>query len=48
VWDWKRKWYQKNGFILGKTLFTSEDDDRGGLDSTKLKDSALRIKAVID
>ena len=35
-WEWKRQWYQKNGFIDGKTMFASEDDDRGGLDSTTL------------
>ena len=32
-WEWKRQWYIKNGFIEGQTMFTSADDDRGGLDS---------------
>ncbi|MBU3679559.1 MAG: hypothetical protein FGM32_08125 [Candidatus Kapabacteria bacterium] len=35
-WDWKNDWYTKNGFKLGKNLFTSEDDDRGALDSDKI------------
>jgi hypothetical protein len=43
-WDWKRHWYEANGFVLGRTLFTSEDDERGGLDSTTLKQTALTVK----
>jgi ATP-dependent exoDNAse (exonuclease V) alpha subunit len=35
-WEWKRAWYLRNGFVEGKTLFTSQDDERGGLDSQAL------------
>lgn len=46
-WEWKRQWYRKNGFTEGKTLFTSHDDERGGLDSADLKKTALAIKALL-
>lgn len=46
-WDWKRDWYHKNGFVLGKSLFTSTEDDRNGLDSAELKKTALSIKALL-
>jgi ATP-dependent exoDNAse (exonuclease V) alpha subunit len=47
-WEWKRAWYQKNGFAESKTLFTSVEEDGKGLDSTELRETALRIKALID
>ena len=47
-WEWKRQWYKTNGYIEGDTLFTSEDDDRGGLDSTTIKETALKIKALLE
>jgi len=46
-WDWKRQWYERNAFQAGKTLFTSKDDDRGGLDSAELKKTALAIRALM-
>ncbi len=46
-WQWKREWYEKNGFVLGENLFTSEDDERGGLDSTAIRKLANTIKALV-
>lgn len=46
-WEWKKDWYAKNGFIEGKNLFTTQDDDRGGLDSTKVTSVAEIIKSFI-
>lgn len=46
-WRWKRDWYAKNGFALGENLFTTEDDDRGGLDSNALQVVAARIMGLI-
>lgn len=46
-WEWKRQWYLRNGFVEGKTLFTSQEDVRGGLDSTTLKRTALKIKECL-
>jgi hypothetical protein len=43
-WDWKRHWYETNGFVMGRTLFTSEADERGGLDSSVLKETAVAVK----
>ena len=28
-WEIKQAWYEANGFVLGKNLFTTEDDSRG-------------------
>jgi hypothetical protein len=47
-WEWKRQWYLRNGFVEGSTLFTSQDDERGGLDSAPLKETALTIKALCE
>jgi hypothetical protein len=43
-WEWKRKWYEANGFVVGKSLYTSEDDARGGLDSAALRNTASKIE----
>lgn len=47
-WEWKRAWYQKNGFAEGKTLFTSTEEDGKGLDSAELKKMALTIRALLE
>jgi len=47
-WEWKRTWYEKNGFVEGKTLFTSIEEDGKGLDSAELKATAFKIKAMLD
>lgn len=46
-WEWKREWYAKNGFELGRNLFTSEYDERGGLDSHAIRATAERIRSLI-
>ena len=35
-WEWKLEWYTENDFVLGKNLFTTEDDPAGGLDQGEL------------
>lgn len=47
-WEWKRAWYQKNGFVEGNTLFTSTEDDKTGLDSSSLRATAEEIKRRLD
>jgi hypothetical protein len=47
-WEWKKQWYTKNGFVEDKTLFTSEEGDDGGLDSSSLRKVALKIKSAIE
>jgi len=47
-WDWKRTWYQTNGFVEGKTLFASTEDDKHGLDSSKLRVTADEIKRLLE
>ena len=43
-WEWKRHWYERNGFENGKTLFATTESPSDGLDSTKLRAIALTVK----
>jgi hypothetical protein len=47
--DWKResKDYLAEGFTVGKNLFTTRDDERGGLDATDIQETADKIRAHI-
>lgn len=47
-WEWKRAWYEANGIAVGRSLFTSQDDERGGLDSGSLRSTVDAIKALLD
>ena len=47
-WDWKRSWYERNGFVEGETLFTSTEAANKGLDSNELRAVALAIRKEID
>ena len=47
-WDWKRNWYDRNGFVEGETLFTSTEGSGQGLDSEELRGTALAIKKQIE
>jgi UvrD-like helicase family protein len=42
-WEWKKQWYLDNGYVEGETLFTTQDDLGGGLDSLYVKEVAERI-----
>ena len=46
-WEWKKDWYAKNGFIEGENLFTTQDDEKGGLDSMIVKEVAETIQSLI-
>jgi len=47
-WEWKREWYEANGFREGKTLFTSTENDETGLDSSLLRQTASAIKDLLE
>ena len=47
-WEWKRNWYEQNGFVDGETLFTSMESAGQGLDSAKLRATALTIKQQLE
>ncbi|MEE7506813.1 hypothetical protein MMR14E_28415 [Methylobacterium mesophilicum] len=47
-WEWKQRWYEANGFTLGQNLFTSEDDERGGLDSSILRTTIAQIQEQLE
>lgn len=46
-WEEKRQWYEKNGIVEGVRLFTTRDDDHGGLDSREVQKVAAHIQALI-
>jgi hypothetical protein len=46
-WDWKRAWYETNGYRLNENLFTTQDDERGGLDSGPIEETAERIRKLL-
>lgn len=46
-WEWKKEWYSANGYTEGVNLFTSEDDEKGGLDSKVIDEVAKAIKKLI-
>ncbi|KAB1160100.1 AAA family ATPase [Micromonospora sp. AMSO12t] len=45
-WQRRRGWYTANGFVLGETLFTSEESS-GGLDSAMLNEQIARISDLL-
>ena len=47
-WDWKRRWYERNGFAKGETLFTSTERVGQGLDSADLRATALTVKKQLE
>jgi hypothetical protein len=46
-WEWKRAWYENNGFRLGVNLFTTQDDEHGGLDSGPIEVTAEEIRKLL-
>jgi hypothetical protein len=46
-WEWKLQWYEDNGYILGENLFTTRDDEGGGLDQTEITKVAELIAAEL-
>jgi hypothetical protein len=44
-WEWKKAWYEANGFREGATLFTTSEGD--GLDATLIAGVAEQIKTAI-
>jgi hypothetical protein len=46
-WEWKRSWYESNGYTPGDNLFTTQDDKRGGLDSESVKRTAEQVLELI-
>jgi hypothetical protein len=43
-WNCKKKWYKANGFAEGENLFTTKDDERGGLDMRAINTVVELIK----
>ena len=45
-WDWKRKWYEENGYLEGENLFTT--DEKQGLDMNSIDEVVQRIRAALE
>jgi hypothetical protein len=46
-WEWKLEWYEKNGYDLGKNLFTTEDGSSGALEQAQITKVANEIDALL-
>lgn len=46
-WEWKQEWYRENGYQEGINLFTTADDDKGGLDSEIITKVAQKIQKLL-
>jgi hypothetical protein len=46
-WERRKKDYEQAGFVVDVNLFTSEDDERGGLDSKPIKKIAEQIRELL-
>jgi UvrD-like helicase C-terminal domain len=46
-WEAKLAWYEENGFVAGENLFSTQDDERGGLDSRQIRMTAEKIAALL-
>ncbi|SLK17382.1 hypothetical protein SAMN06272722_11182 [Paenibacillus sp. RU5A] len=42
-WEWKKAWYEHNGYTLGNNLFITMDDEKGELDANEVE----RIVTVV-
>ena len=45
-WDWKRKWYEENGYLEGENLFTTYE--KQGLDMNSIDEVVQRIRAALE
>jgi hypothetical protein len=41
-WEWKKSWYEKNGYVECENLFTTSE--QGGLDMREVKAVADRVR----
>ena len=46
-WEWKRAWYEQNGFKEGQNLFTTRDGEGGSLDSRPIEETVSRVAALL-
>lgn len=46
-WEWKHEWYRNNDFVEGRNLFTTEDDEKGGLSSADIRKTIEAIKPLL-
>ncbi len=47
AWEWKKDWYEKNGFRVGENLFTTQEDAEGSLDSHEITATAKTVVRLL-
>ncbi len=47
AWEWKKDWYEKNCFQVGKNLFTTQEDNGGRLNSQEIISVARIIEKIL-
>ena len=47
-WEWKRDWYDKNGFRVGENLFITQEDFEGSLDSHEITATAEAVLKLLN
>ena len=46
-WEWKKDWYEKNGFKVGENLFSTQENAEGSLDSREITLTANAILKLL-
>lgn len=47
-WEIKKKFYERNGYIIGQNLFVTTEDENGAIDSKSIKENVIsKIKTFI-
>jgi len=46
-WDWKLNWYKTNGFSVGENLFTTPENENGGLDTSLIEETAESVLKLL-
>lgn len=48
AWEWKKDWYDKNGFRVGENLFITQENTEGRLDSHEITTTAKAVLKVLN
>jgi hypothetical protein len=44
---WKKAWYEKNGYAPDQDLFIADEEERGGLNSNTVRETAEDISRAL-
>jgi hypothetical protein len=46
-WAQKERWYSTNGYVRGVNLFVTFEDERSGMDSSEVRETAMKVKQLL-